>query len=373
MSSPDIRVVELNMGPQHPSTHGVLRLILRINGEKIEHVSPRVGYLHRGIEKLAENMTYQQFTPLTDRLDYVFSMNNNLGYSMAVEKLLGVSDQIPERAQWIRVVVAELDRIANHLVWLGTHALDIGAMTPYFYCLREREMILDMFEEISGARLLYNYVRIGGVAKDVTPRFIDMLKEFVKIFPKRHKEYDTLLTKNRIWMKRTKEVGVISKEEAINWGLSGPSLRGSGWDWDLRKKRPYLFYSDLEFDVPYFEEGDVYARYLVRMEEMLQSNRILEQCLKRIPEGPHMMNEFKKVSKPIKPPAGEAYGYSEVPTGELGFYIVSEGKNKPYRMKIRAPSFIHAYALPFAAKGYMIPDIVAIIGSFDVVFGECDR
>ncbi len=373
MSSSDIRTVELNMGPQHPSTHGVLRLILRIDGEKIVNIAPRVGYLHRGIEKLAENMTYQQFTPVTDRLDYVYSMNNNFAYASSVEKLLGVTDQIPERAQYIRVIVAELDRIANHLVWLATHALDIGAMTPYFYCMRERELILDMFEEISGARLLYNYVRIGGVAKDITPRFMDMLKEFVKIFPKRWKEYDTLLTKNRIWMKRTKEVAVISTEDAINWGLSGPSLRGSNMEWDLRKKKPYSVYPELEFDIPYYSEGDVYARYLVRMEEMLQSNRILEQCIEKIPDGPTMMDDFKKVSKPIKPPAGEAYGYNEVPGGELGFYIVSEGKNKPHRMKIRAPSFVHAYAIPFASKGYLISDVVAVIGSFDVVFGECDR
>jgi NADH-quinone oxidoreductase subunit D len=373
MSSSDIRTLELNMGPQHPSTHGVLRLILRLNGEIIEHTSPRVGYLHRGFEKMAENMSYQQFTPVTDRLSYVASMNNNLAYAVAIEKLLGAEDKVPERAQYIRVMVAELNRIASHLIWLGTHALDIGAMTPYFYCFREREMIVDMFEEICGARLLYNYVRIGGVAKDITPRFMDMLKEFVKIFPERQKDYHTLLTKNRIWLKRTKDVGVVSKEDAINWGISGPALRGSGIEWDLRKKKPYAVYSELDFDIPYYPEGDVYARYLVRMDEMLQSIRILEQCINKIPEGPYMAEEFAKVSKPIKPPAGEAYGYAENPTGELGFYVISEGKNKPYRMKIRAPSFIHAYALPFMIKGLLLADVVAVIGSFDLVFGESDR
>ncbi len=388
------REVVLNIGPQHPATHGVLRYVVKLDGERIVDSDPQVGFLHRGIEKLSEYMTYHQFTPYTDRLDYLAAMNNNLAYVMAVEKLLGINEKIPERAQYIRVIMAELGRIASHLVWLATHALDIGAMTVFLYCFREREYIVDMFEMACGNRLTYNYMKIGGVTRDLPEGFIDRLKEFVKLFPGKVKEYHQLLTKNRIWMKRTKDVGYISKEDAINYGIAGPCTRGSGVDWDLRRDMPYLVYPELNFEIPVFEEGDVYARYLVRMEEMIQSNRILEQCIEKIPDGPTLLNEpryvwepkehvmmnnyalmkhFVKVVKGFKPPAGEVYFGAENPKGELGFYIYSNGEGKPYRVKIRAPSFINIAAMPKMVKGGLIADIISVIGSLDFVFGECDR
>ncbi len=382
--------VRINMGPQHPATHGVGRFILTLNGEIIEDVKPICGYLHRGLEKLAENMTYQQFMPIVDRLDYVASMNNDLAYCLAIEKLLGM--EVPERAEYIRILIAELGRIASHLIWLGTMALDIGAMTPYFYTFRDRETIYDMFEEICGARLMYNYVRMGGVSNDITPKFMEMLKHFLDTFPKLMKESDGLLTKNRIWMSRTKDVGVINYDDAISWGLSGPCLRGSGVNWDLRKNRPYGIYPSLDFDIPYLPEGDVYARYLVRLEEINQSVRILRQCVEKIPSGGDYMNPespfVRPMKKPkegialkdfvlqirgVKAPAGELYFGAENPKGELGFYIVSDGAGKPYRMKIRTPSFVHVFALPVIVKGGLIADIVSVISSLDFVFGEVDR
>ncbi|AEA33212.1 NADH dehydrogenase (quinone) subunit D [Hippea maritima] len=388
------REVVLNVGPQHPATHGVLRYVVKLDGERIVDSDPQVGFLHRGIEKLAENMTYQQFNPYTDRLDYLAAMNNNLAYVMAVEKLLGIDKEIPERAQYIRVIMAELGRIASHLVWLATHALDIGAMTVFLYCFREREYILDMYEIACGNRLTYNYIRIGGVARDLPEGFMDKLKEFVKLFPKKVKEYHTLLTKNRIWLKRTKDVGYISKEDAINYGIAGPCTRGSGVDWDLRRDVPYSVYPELSFEIPVYDEGDVYARYLVRMDEMVQSNKILEQCIEKIPSGPAMidkpeyvwepkerimthnyalMKHFVKVVKGIKAPAGEVYFGAENPKGELGFYIYSTGEGKPYRLKIRSPSFINISAMPKMVQGGLIADIISVIGSLDFVFGECDR
>ncbi len=388
------REVILNVGPQHPATHGVLRYVLKLDGERIVESDPQVGFLHRGLEKLAENMTYQQFNPYTDRLDYLAAMNNNFAYDIAVEKLLGIDKDIPPRAEYIRVIMAELGRIASHLVWLATHALDIGAMTVFLYCFREREYILDMYEMACGNRLTYNYIRIGGVARDLPEGFMDKLKEFVKLFPPRLKEYHTLLSKNRIWLKRTKDVGYISREDAINYGIAGPCTRGSGVDWDLRRDVPYSVYPELDFEVPVYPEGDVYARYLVRMDEMLQSNRILEQCIEKIPDGPVMiddsryvwdakeklmtenfslMKHFVKVVKGIKAPPGEVYVGSENPKGELGFYIYSDGEGKPYRLKIRSPSFINISAMPKMLKGGYIADVISVIGSLDFVFGECDR
>ncbi len=388
------REIILNVGPQHPATHGVLRYVLKLDGERIVDSDPQVGFLHRGIEKLAENMSYHQFTPYTDRLDYLASMNNNFAYAMAVEKLLGIQEEIPLRAEYIRVIMAELGRIASHLVWLATHALDIGAMTVFLYCFREREYILDMYEMACGNRLTYNYIRIGGVARDLPDGFLDKLRDFVKLFPKKVAEYHKLLTRNRIWLKRTKGVGFISKEDAINWGIAGPCTRGSGVDWDLRRDDPYSVYPELDFEIPVYGDGDVYARYLVRMDEMMQSNRILEQCIEKIPDGPVMvsdsryvwdrkeelmtknyslMKHFVKVVRGIKAPPGEVYVGAENPKGELGFYIYSTGEGKPYRLKIRAPSFINISAMPTMVKGGLVADVISVIGSIDFVFGECDR
>lgn len=388
------REVIVNMGPQHPSTHGVLRFVVKLDGEKIIESDSDVGYLHRGFEKFAENMTYQQFTPFTDRLDYLASMNNNFAYVMAVEKLLGISSDIPTRAEYIRVIMAELGRIASHLVWLATHALDIGAMTVFLYCFREREYILDMYEMACGNRLTYNYIRIGGVARDLPDGFLDKLKEFVKLFPSKIKEYHTLLSKNRIWLKRTKNIGYISKQDAINWGIAGPCTRASSIDWDLRRDMPYSIYPELNFEIPVYHNCDVYDRYLVRMDEMVQSNRILEQCIEKIPQGPvtmkdnpyvwdpkedlmkknySLMKHFVKVVQGIKAPVGETYFGAENPKGELGFYIYSNGEGIPYRLKIRSPSFINLSAMPVMLKGHYIADIISVIGSLDFVFGECDR
>jgi len=363
----ETRELLLNMGPQHPSTHGVLRLLLHLQGETIVDSEPIIGYLHRGIEKLAESMTYTQFIPITDRLDYIAAFPNNLAYVQTVEKLMGV--EVPLRAQYIRVILTELNRIASHLVWLGTHAMDIGAITVFLYCFREREAILDLFEMVSGARMTVNFFRIGGVAADLPEEFYPKISEFLTSFPDRIADYEALLTKNRIWLARTKNVAVISAEEGINLGLSGPSLRGSGVRWDIRKANPYAVYDRLDFDIPIGERGDVYDRYMVRMEEMRQSVRIIKQALEQMPPG-----EIKaKVPRVIKPPAGEAYSCIESPKGELGFYIVSDGTEKPYRVKIRAPSFVNLESLPLMLKGGLIADVIAAIGSIDIVLGEVDR
>lgn len=357
----------LNMGPQHPSTHGVLRLLLYLEGETIVNSDPIIGYLHRGIEKLAEAKTYTQFIPITDRLDYIAAFPNNLAYVQTVEKLMGL--EVPPRAQYIRVILTELNRIASHLVWLGTHALDIGAMTVFLYCFREREMILDLFEMVTGARMTVNFFRFGGVAADFPPEFYSKVKEFISIFPSKIDDYEALLTKNRIWLARTKNVAIISAKDGINLGLSGPSLRGSGVKWDIRKANPYSVYDKLDFEIPTGEIGDVYDRYMVRMEEMRQSTRIVQQALAQMPEG-----ETKgKAPRVIKPPGGEAYSCIESPKGELGFYIVSDGSEKPYRVKVRAPSFANLESLPLMLKGGLIADVIAAIGSIDIVLGEVDR
>ena len=382
----------LNMGPQHPATHGVLRLVVDLQGETVVGCDPRPGYLHRGIEKWMESRTYHQIIPITDRLEYITCMNNNLGWVVAVERLAGIT--VPERAQFIRTLLAELTRLSGHLVWLGTHALDIGAMTVCMYTLRERELILDLTEMVTGARQTVSYVRIGGVRNDVPRDFLDKSREFIELFPKKLEDYDTLIRQNRIWLKRTKGIGVFSAEDAVNYGLTGATLRGSGVNYDLRKVEPYAAYDKLEFDVPLGTEGDVYDRYIVRINEMRQSVRMIKQCLDMLPSGPIMTadpryavpdkatvmtnmealaHQFVLMSKWVNMPKGEVYVATEAPKGELGFYIVSDGSGRPYRVKIRAPSFVHVGALSKMVAGHMVSDVIACIGTIDIVLGECDR
>jgi NADH-quinone oxidoreductase subunit D len=357
----------LNMGPQHPATHGVLRVILDLRGETILNAEPMIGYLHRGIEKIAESRTYTQFLPYTDRLDYVAAPAWNLAYCEAVEKLMGI--EVPERAKYIRTIIAEIARISSHLIAIGTHALDIGAMTVFIYCFRERELTLDLFEHATGSRMLTNFCRIGGVMADLSDQFLKIAREFVEIFPTRMKDYEDLLTQNRIWLKRTKNIAVISAEEGLNLSLNGPNIRGSGVKWDVRKAEPYAAYDKMEFDIPIGQNGDIYDRYLVRLEEMRQSNRIVKQALNQLPDG-----EIKaKVPRVIRPPKGEVYFRVEAPKGEAGFYIESDGSDKPYRLKIRTPSFANLESIPTMVDGHLVADVVAAIGSIDIVLGEIDR
>ena len=476
------RELNVNMGPQHPATHGVLRLVLDMDGETIVKVTPYVGYLHRGIEKLGESLSYYQALPLTDRMDYVSAMSNNIGYCVAVEKLFDI--EAPERAKFIRTIVGEMSRIANHLLWLATHALDIGAMTVFLYCFREREWILDLYEMICGARLTVTYPRVGGVRNDVPQEFLDSLWKFTDEFPSRILEYETLIDQNRIWLQRTIGIGVISAEEAVSCGMTGPTLRGSGVTYDIRKHMPYDAYDKVEFDVPIGTAGDTYDRYRCRMLEMRQSNNIIRQCIEKLPVGPvmadapkftlqpkdkmmpithptealayiidekvckgcgmclracpakaifgekkkphtikqefclgcgncfvtckfkalklipggkamseeqlkelaagpmpeeitkaaeYMVRHFEFVKKGPKVPEGEIYVATEVPKGELGFYFVSDGSGKPFRMRVRAPSFIHAGCLPRLCVGHLVADVIANIGTIDIVLGECDR
>ena len=385
------QVMTINMGPQHPSTHGVLRLILELDGETVVKATPHIGFLHRGVEKLAEYKTYHQFITLTDRLDYLAPLSNNLGYVQAVEKLLNI--EAPKRSQYIRMILCELTRIQSHLLWLATQALDIGAMTVFFYCFRERETINNIFEMAAGARMNLSYFRIGGVARDLPDGFVEKVREFVNDFPARLRDYETLLTKNKIWLMRTKNVGVISAEDAINYGLSGPSIRGSGVKWDVRKSEPYSSYDEMDFIIPVGQNGDVYDRYIVRLEEMRQSNEIVRQAMDTIPKGKFiadlpdvtlppkenlkksmeaMIHHFKVVTDGICPPVGEVYSCVEAPKGELGFYIVSDGTKNPYRIKIRPPSFVNLEGLPKMVEGHLIADVVAVIGSLDIVLGEID-
>jgi NADH-quinone oxidoreductase subunit D len=386
------RQMTLNMGPQHPATHGVLRLVLKLDGEVIRDAVPYVGHLHRGVEKLAEQMTYTQAITLTDRLDYSAGICNNLSYILTVEKLLEI--EVPKRAQYIRVMMAELQRIAAHLLWLGTHALDIGAMTVLFYCFREREQVIDILEHITGARLTPSFFRIGGLAADLPDGIEAKIQAFLDEFPDRMKEYETLLTKNIIWLRRTKDVGIITAEEAIKWGLTGPVIRGSGVKWDIRKAFPYSSYDDFAFEIPIGEQGDVYDRYRVRLEEMRQSARIVRQAIKKLPKGrirardPRvipptkeevgkeinaLIRHFKLMSEGVSPPPGEVYCSIENPKGELGWYLVSDGSNRPYRYRIHTPSFVNLAALPEMIKGHLVADVVAVIGSIDIVLGEIDR
>ncbi|MBS0592413.1 MAG: NADH-quinone oxidoreductase subunit D [Proteobacteria bacterium] len=415
----EIKNYTLNFGPQHPAAHGVLRLVLELDGEVIQRADPHIGLLHRATEKLAESKTYIQSLPYMDRLDYVSMMCNEHAYCLAIEKLLGI--EVPVRAQYIRVMFAEITRLLNHLMWLGAHGLDCGAMNMLIYCFREREDLLDMYEAVSGARMHAAYFRPGGVYRDLPetmPQYqvsriknqkaidrlnedrqgglLDFVESFTRRFPGYVDEYETLLTDNRIWKQRTVGIGVVSPERALNLGFTGPMLRGSGVEWDLRKKQPYDVYSRMNFDIPVGSNGDTYDRYLVRVEELRQSNRIIKQCVDwlRANPGPvivanhkvappprermkygmeDLIHHFKLFSEGIHMPEGEAYAAVEHPKGEFGIYLISDGANKPYRMKIRAPGFAHLAAMDEMARGHMISDAVAIIGTMDVVFGEIDR
>lgn len=358
----------INMGPQHPSTHGVLRLVLRLDGEKVVDADVVIGYLHRGIEKLCENRDYTQIVLLTDRMDYVAAVTSNLGYVETVEKLYAID--VPRRAKYIRTVLSELQRVASHLVWLGTHAMDIGAVTVFLYCLRERELALDLFEEYCGARLTYNSMRVGGLPVDIPPNWANKVLQFCELQAQKLPEYEQLLTSNRIWLERTKGVGVISAADAISIGLCGPPLRASGVARDVRKDEPYAAYDELPFDIAMGTQGDTYDRYLVRLEEIRQSLRIIRQGIDGLPEGPIM----GKVPRLIKPPAGETYHAIEAPKGELGYFIASDGKSvSPYRFRVRPPSFCNLQALPLLVRGHLVADVVAIIGTIDIVLGEVDR
>lgn len=382
----------LNMGPQHPATHGVLRMILEVDGETVVKATPDIGFLHTGIEKTMESKTYAQVIPLTDRMDYVASLSNNLAYLLAVEKLLDV--QAPPKAQFVRVLLTELTRIASHLVWVGSHALDMGAMSMLIYAFREREELMDIFELCSGQRMMTSYFRIGGLAQDIPDGFETKVRKVLDTFPARIDDYENLLTKNRIWLNRTVGVGKISTQNAIDLGVSGPILRACGVGWDIRKSNPYSGYEKFEFDIPTGKNGDVYDRYLVRMEEMRQSLRIVKQALDGIPEGDHVARvpgvvlppkeevvsniealifQFKLVVEGFSPPVGEVYHSIESPKGELGYYVVSDGSNKPYRVRVRPPCFVNLAALPEMIKGGLIADVVATIGSIDIVLGEIDR
>ncbi|MDO9050759.1 MAG: NADH-quinone oxidoreductase subunit D [Methylotenera sp.] len=415
----EIRNYTMNFGPQHPAAHGVLRLVLELDGEVIQRADPHIGLLHRGTEKLAENRTYLQSIPYMDRLDYVSMMSNEHAYVMAIEKMMGID--VPVRAQYIRVMFDEITRVLNHLLWLGAHALDVGAMTVFLYAFREREDLFDVYEAVSGARMHAAYYRPGGVYRDLPnsmPQYavsplrnaktvkaqnenrqgslLDFIEDFTSRFPTYIDEYETLLTDNRIWKQRTVGIGVVTPERALALGMTGPMLRGSGIEWDLRKKQPYEVYADLDFDIPVGVNGDCYDRYLVRMEEFRQSNRIIKQCVEWLRKNPgpvitadnkvappgresmktnmeDMIHHFKLFTEGFHVPAGEAYAAVEHPKGEFGIYMVSDGANKPYRLKIRAPGFPHLAALDEMTRGHMIADLVAIIGTQDIVFGEIDR
>lgn len=384
----------LNMGPSHPATHGVLRLVLELDGEIITKAEPDVGYLHRGDEKIAENMTYTQFIPYTDRLDYLAPLANNVAYSLAVEKLLGIHDKLPERCQYVRVICCELARVSSHLLGLGVFAMDVGAMTLFLHTFTEREKIYNLIEALTGARFTTTYTRIGGLSRDLPEGWIDQLKQFLSEVVVAVDELDRMLTRNKIFMDRTKDLAAISSEAAISYGFSGPNLRASNVNFDLRKSRPYLIYDRLEFEVPVGEVGDCYDRYLVRLEELRQSVHLLHQCIAQLPAGPinyddgkivlppkqkvmtsmeELIHQFMNVTQGINCPAGEVYFGAENPKGELGFYIHSKGGGTPYRLKIRAPSFVNLSILSHVLPGCMVSDVPAILGSLDFVMGECDR
>jgi NADH-quinone oxidoreductase subunit D len=415
----EIRNYTMNFGPQHPAAHGVLRLVLELDGEVIQRADPHIGLLHRATEKLAEYKTYVQSLPYMDRLDYVSMMSNEHAYCLAIEKLLGV--EVPIRAQYIRVMFDEITRMLNHLLWLGTHGLDVGAMTIFLYCFREREDLMDMYEAVSGARMHAAYYRPGGVFRDLPDRMpqyqpspihnakaiarmnenrrgslLDFIEDFTKRFPTYVDEYETLLTENRIWKQRTVGIGVVSPERALALGFTGPMLRGSGVPWDLRKKQPYAVYDRMQFDIPVGTTGDCYDRYLVRVQEMREANKIVRQCIAWLRDNPgpvmidnhkitppsresmktnmeELIHHFKLFTEGMHVPSGEAYAAIEHPKGEFGVYIISDGANKPYRLKLRAPDFAHLAALDEMSRGHMLADVVAIIGTQDIVFGDIDR
>ena len=386
----------LNMGPQHPSTHGVLRLALELDGENVVACKPIIGYLHTGMEKQAEYKTYTQSIPQTDRMDYIAPMSNNLAFCLSTEKLLGIT--VPERVQAIRVLLTELTRISAHCVWLGTHAIDIGALTVFWYTFREREKVLSIYDMVSGARMTSSYFRVGGLAMDIPEGFLARCEKFVDEMPAHVDEYESLLTKNPIWMARTQGVAPLSAAAAIAWGVTGPTLRGSGVDWDLRKKQPYSGYETYDFEVPLGKNGDAFDRYQVRLAEIRQSTRIAKQAIQRVREmgekGDYRLRDYKYVLPPKEevktsmealihhfkivahgffPPVGEAYHAVEAPKGELGFYFVSDGSSRPWRMKVRSPSFVNLQALPVMVEGKLVADVIAAIGSIDIVLGEIDR
>jgi NADH-quinone oxidoreductase subunit D len=382
----------LNMGPQHPSTHGVLRLLAELDGETVVNLTPDIGYLHTGIEKTGERLKYQQVITLTDRMGYLDNMLDELAYVLAVEKLLGI--EMPERVKWIRVLLAELERISSHLIWLGTHALDLGAMSVFMYCFRERERILDVKEAISGVRMMTSYIRIGGLTADLPPQFEQKVRDVLTLMPARIDEYEELLSRNELFVERTKDVGLLSAEDAINLGCSGPTLRASGVPYDIRKTNPYSGYENFDFKLITDHKGDVYARYRCRILEMRESLRIVRQALEGLPEGPwriddrkivpppkdelvesmeSLIHHFKLFTEGLKPPVGEVYTAIEGARGEMGYYVVSNGTGKPYRFHMRAPSLYNLQALPTMAKGYLVSDLIAMIGSIDFVLGEVDR
>ena len=385
-------VMTLNFGPQHPATHGTLRIVLELDGETVVKATPHIGFLHRGFEKLAEHHIYHQFIVHTDRLDYLGPLVNNVGYVLAVEKLLGI--EVTPRCRFMRIILCELSRIADHLLWLGTASLDLGAFTALLYTFREREQLYDIFENVTGARLTTSFTRIGGMAGDLPEGFEKQVADFTSTFPDKIQEYERLLTRNKIWAHRTRGVGAISAEEAVSYGLSGPNLRASGVEYDLRKALPYLGYQEFDFEVPVGENGDAYDRYLCRIEEMRQSNEIVKQAMSRLPDGPvnldmpkvmlpekdsvyntmeGLIHHFKLIVEGITPPCGEVYQGIEAPNGELGFYIVSRGEGKPYRMRIRSPSFCNYSAFHRMIEGGMLSDLVSVLGSLNIIAGELDR
>jgi NADH-quinone oxidoreductase subunit D len=383
----------LNMGPQHPSTHGVLRVVLELDGETVVKARPEIGYLHTGIEKSCEALTYSQAITLTDRIDYLAPLSNNLGYCLAVEKLLGL--EVPKRAQYIRVLLTEMTRLNSHLVWLGTHAMDLGATSVMLYCFREREEILKIFEMVSGQRMMTSYFRIGGLALEPPPGWLERVRRFIEMFPSRIDEYENLLTRNSIWLMRTQGIGILEAKDAIKLGVSGPMLRAAGVPYDVRKFFPYSSYEEFSFDIPVRTEGDCYARYLCRVAEMRESLKIVRQAMDKIPaEGPiradapgivapqrekmkvemeALIYHFKIYTEGFAPPPGEVYQRVESPRGEVGYFVVSDGSPKPYRVKVRAPSFVNLQALPKLSEGGLVADLIACIGTIDIVLGEVDR
>jgi len=388
----ETRTLQINMGPQHPATHGVLRVELDVEGETVVRARPVIGYLHTGIEKTMESKLYYKAIPCTDRMDYLSPMMNNLGYCLAVEKLMGI--EVPERVKWARVMLSELTRIKSHLVWLGTHAIDLGAMSMILYAFREREMIVDIYEACGGQRMMTTYFRIGGLAEDLPPDLDKLVRKFLKVMPERLKDYEKLLTRNPIFVRRTKGVAVISAEDAINWSLSGPMLRGSGVGRDLRKDEPYSGYENFDFEIALGKNGDAYDRYLLRLEEIRQSLRIIQQALDGMPDGPYrahvpgvvlppkddvlhkmesLIFHFKIITEGFKAPRGAVYQGIESPKGELGFYISSDGTNKPNRVRVRPPSFINLASLPALVEGGLVADVICAIGTVDIVLGEVDR
>jgi NADH-quinone oxidoreductase subunit D len=388
----EAKTVTLNMGPQHPSTHGVLRVELELDGETVVRCRPIVGYLHTGIEKTMESKLYYKAIPCTDRMDYLAPMSNNLGFCLGVEKLMEID--VPEKVKWARVCLAELTRINSHLVWLGTHALDIGAQSMLLYAFREREMIVDIYEACGGQRMMTSYIRIGGLANDLPRDFESKIRNILKVLPERLKDYETLLTRNEIWIQRTKGVAVINAEDAINWSLSGPMLRGSGVPYDVRKANPYSAYEKFDFEIATGVNGDAYDRYLLRLKEIRQSLRIVEQALDGMPEGPYrahvpgvvlppkedvlhkmesLIFHFKIITEGFQSPKGQVYQAIESPKGEIGFFFSSDGSNRPNRVRVRPPSFINLACLPALVEGRMMADVVVAIGSIDIVLGEVDR